>query len=300
MRPAPVVAMRVLPVRKVGERARARLPVHFMAASLIVLVALAASSLVSADLRNLEPAPAGLTADDVSRRADDNLRSDRTYMEARMTVESPRLSAPRNIHFISWEDRSTKRSFIRIREPAKDSGTGFLKLHPNLWMYVPRVERTMRVPPSMMLQSWMGSDFTNDDLVRESSEVDDYDHKLLGIDPALAVTGGSEETRRALVLEYIPHEEAAVVWGKIIAWIDIETYAPLRQEFYDEDGTKLRELTFSQHKQDGERYVPHRWTLTPLDKEGHATSIELLEMRFDVEIEESVFTKRHLQKARER
>ncbi|MEE3331177.1 MAG: outer membrane lipoprotein-sorting protein [Myxococcota bacterium] len=236
----------------------------------------------------------------MSRRADDNLRSDRTYMEARMTVESPRLSAPRNIRFISWEDRITQRSFIRIREPAKDSGTGFLKLHPNLWMYVPRVERTMRVPPSMMLQSWMGSDFTNDDLVRESSEVEDYDHNLLGIDPALSVAGVPGGTRRALVLEYIPHEEAAVVWGKIIAWIDIETYAPLRQEFYDEDGTKLRELVFSKHKQDGERYVPRRWTLTPLDKKGHATSIELLEMRFDVELDESVFTKRHLQKARER
>jgi len=300
MHPFPVVAVRISSLHKVGARTCARLRVRFRPVSLFVLAVLTVSSLASADQGRLEPVPEGLTGHEVSRRADDNLRSDRTYMEARMTVESPRLSAPRKIRFISWEDRSAQRSFIRIREPAKDSGTGFLKLHPNLWMYVPRVERTMRVPPSMMLQSWMGSDFTNDDLVRESSEVEDYDHELLGIEPALAVGGESEETRRALVLKYIPHEDAAVVWGKIIAWVDIETYAPLRQEFYDEDGTRLRELVFSEHKQDGERSVPHRWTLTPLDKKGHSTSIEVIEMRFDVELDESVFTKRHLQKARER
>jgi outer membrane lipoprotein-sorting protein len=240
----------------------------------------------------LEPAPAGISAADVARRAEDNLRSDRTYFEARMNVESPRLSRPRSVRFQSWEDRAGKRSFIRIHEPAKDTGTGFLKLGANLWMYIPRVERTIRIPPSMMLQSWMGSDFTNDDLVKESSEIDDYDHRWVGVEPALEAAGG----RRAYVIEYVPHEDAPVVWGRIVAWIAAESFAPLRQEFFDEDGEKLRVLVYSEHREVDGRLLPHRWSLTPLDKPGHRTEIELIEMKFDIELEEAVFTRRYLEK----
>jgi outer membrane lipoprotein-sorting protein len=211
-----------------------------------------------------------------------------------MVVESPRLSGPRVVAFRSWEDSTQKRSFIRILEPAKDVGTGFLKLHPNLWMYIPRVERTMRIPPSMMLQSWMGSDFTNDDLVRDSSEIDDYDHRSLGIDREGAKTGG----RSAYVIEYLPHEDAPVVWGRIVAWIDMETAAPLRQEFYDEEGEKLRVLAFSDLRPVEGRTVPHRWSLTPLDKQGHRTEIEIREIRFEAEFDDDIFTTRNLKKGR--
>jgi len=242
---------------------------------------------------SLEAVPEGLDADVLARRADDNMRSASTYFHGRMTVESPRLATPRSITFESWEDRGGKRSFVRILAPPRDAGTGFLKLGSNLWMYIPRVERTMRVPPSMMLQSWMGSDFTNDDLVRESSEVEDYDHRLLGVDPSVEEAPG----RRAYVLAYVPHEDAAVVWGRIIAWIDAETLAPLRQEFYDEDGEKLRVLRFTDHRRVGTRTVPFLWTLTPLDKPGHRTAIEVLEIRFDVELDESIFTRRHLERS---
>jgi outer membrane lipoprotein-sorting protein len=189
-----------------------------------------------------------------------------------MIVESPRLSSARTVAFSSWEDRAAKSSFIRIHEPAKDKGSGFLKLHPNLWMYVPRVERTMRIPPSMMLSSWMGSDFTNDDLVRDSSEVDDYSHELIGIEPSLESAGG----RRAYVVQYTPREEAAVVWGRIVAWIDV----------------------FSDHREIDGRWVPHHWSLTPLEKPGHSTVIELEEMRFDLKLDERIFTKRHLEETR--
>jgi outer membrane lipoprotein-sorting protein len=250
--------------------------------------------LLAAPAGALEPAPPGVDADAIARLSDDNMRSDRTFFRGRMVVESPRLRVPRSVEFSSWEDRPGKRSLIRIHAPAKDEGSGFLKLHPNMWMYIPRVERTMRIPPSMMLNSWMGSDFTNDDLMRESSEIDDYDHTLLGVEPSLASAGG----RRAYVVEYVPHEEAAVVWGRIVAWIDFETRAPLRQEFYDEDGEMLRVLEFSEHRSVDERFVPHRWTLTPLEKEGHRTVIEVESMRFDLDINEAVFTKRNLEKER--
>jgi outer membrane lipoprotein-sorting protein len=161
-------------------------------------------------------------------------------------------------------------------------------------MYVPRVERTLRIPPSMMLQSWMGSDFTNDDLVRESSAIDDYDHRLLGVDPAPEGHAGL----RAYVVEYVPHEDAAVVWGKIITWIEVEHGTPLRQDFYDESGTKLRAMVFGAIEEIDGRHYPREWTMTPLDKEGHQTHIRVDEIEFEAEIDDAVFTKRNLTKKR--
>lgn len=244
----------------------------------------------------LEPAPPGLSVDEVVKRAEDAMRGDRSYCACEMSVRSPRLAQPRTVRFESWNDAVGDRSFIRIHEPAKDAGTGFLKLPPNLWMYVPRVERTIRVPPSMMLQSWMGSDFTNDDLVRESSEVEDYDHVLLGVDPGSDKSGG----RRSYVVEYRPHEEAPVVWGRIVAWIDAERWTPLFQEFYDEEGALIRELRFSDVREVDGRNVPHVWTLTPLDKPGHQTVVRVDRIRYDLEIDDSLFTTRNLERGVDR
>jgi outer membrane lipoprotein-sorting protein len=244
----------------------------------------------------LEPAPPDLDARDIARRAQDVLYGDSTYTLARMIVVSPRLPAPRVVGFRSFcdcpLDGSSDRSFIRILSPPKDAGTGFLKLERSLWMYVPRVERTMRIPPSMMLQSWMGSDFTNDDLVRESSEINDYDQRVLGIDPAPE----GAETRRAYVVEYIPHEDAPVVWGKLLGWIDTEYFTPLRFDYFDEDGVRLRTLRFSDVREVEGRRVPHRWSMTPLDKEGHRTTIEIDEIRFEEKFDESIFTTRNLKR----
>ena len=239
-------------------------------------------------------APADLDAREVAKRVEDTLRADRTYWRAAMTVVSPRLPAPRVVTFKSWDDRPGKRSFIRILGPPKDAGSGFLKLHPNLWTYVPRVERTMRIPPSMMLQSWMGSDFTNDDLVRESSQLDDYDHRLLGVEDV--ELGGS--VVQAYVLEYVPHEDAPVVWGRIVTWVDAERWTPLRQDFFDEDGERLRTMRFGEIKFVDGRHFPHEWSMTPLDKEGYETSLRIEEIRFDPDLDAEIFTKRHLTRGR--
>jgi outer membrane lipoprotein-sorting protein len=238
----------------------------------------------------LEPAPEGVDAKQVATLAENSLRSDRTFMSASMTVRSPRLSEPRVVVFESWDDRPEKRSFIRIQAPPKDKGAAFLKLHPNLWSYVPRVERTLRIPPSMMLQPWMGSDFTNDDLVNESSAIDDYDHELLGVDPSPK----GAEGMRAYVVEYRPHEDAPVVWGRIVTWVEVEHGTPLRQEFYDEDGEKMRTLHFGKIREVQGRQVPHFWEVIPHNKEGHGTRIEIGEFRFDEEFDENVFTTRNL------
>lgn len=235
----------------------------------------------------LEPPPESPSARELAERVEATFRGESGFLDATMIVMSPRLPEPRRMRFQSWDDRRGKRSFIRVLEPAKDRGTGFLKLDRNLWSYIPRVERTIRIPPSMMLQSWMGSDFTNDDLVRESSVLDDYDHAWVGVDPG---RGGS----RAWVIEYRPREGAPVVWGRILAWIDPHKLAPVRQEFFDEAGVKLRVMTLGDFRDVGRRSYPHRWSMTPLDKPGHETSIEVNEIRFDEAFSDDLFTQRNL------
>jgi outer membrane lipoprotein-sorting protein len=237
------------------------------------------------------------TAREIAQRTEDVLRGTSAFTHGEMIVVSPRLPAPRTVEFRSWDDRGGDRSFIRILAPAKDRGTGFLKLHPNLWTYIPRVERTMRIPPSMMLQSWMGSDFTNDDLVRESSQLDDYDHRLLRVEDDFRGLDGAGPYR-AYVLEYVPHEDAPVVWGRIDTWIDSEHWSPLRQEYYDEGGEKLRVMEFGDIREVQGRWVPHLWVMTPLDKEGHETRIRIHEIEFDREFDDSIFTTRNLKNPR--
>ena len=231
-----------------------------------------------------------LDARDIAKRSDAVLRADTTMMAVRMTVKSPRLSGDRKVAFHSWEDRRRDRSFIRILSPTKDAGTGFLRLPPNLWTYIPRVERSMRIPPSMMLQPWMGSDFTNDDLVNESSDVDDYDHTLLRVEKDADGRPGL----RAYVVQYVPHEDVAVVWGRIEGWIEAEHYWPMRQDFYDEDGVRVRTLRYDDVREVEGRHVPHRWVMTPLEKKGHETRIELESIAFDPVIDPGVFTTRNL------
>ena len=259
---------------------------HFLFALAATLVA-APSALAA----SYEPVPDDAPAPRaIAERVEDVFRGTTARFEATMTVTSPRLPVPRRVRFRSWDDRESGRSFIRILAPAKDKGMGFLKLPPNLWNYIPRVEKTMRIPPSLMLQSWMGSDFTNDDLVRESSQLDDYDHVLLGVDP------GGDGRGRAWVLEYRPHDDAPVVWGRIVTWIEVERFAPLRQDFYDESGERLREMRFDEIREVGGRPYPHRWQMEPLDKEGHLTQIDVHDIQFDEAIPSRIFTKRNLEK----
>jgi len=242
---------------------------------------------------DLEPPDAALSARDVVSRMEDNMRGvASSTCDATMTVTSPRLPAPREVRFRCWEDRVGERSFIRIVAPAKDKGVGFLKIPPNLWNYIPRVERTVRIPPSMMMQSWMGSDFTNDDLVRESSVLDDYEHVFLGVDPEFAALDGAP--RRVHVIEYQPHEDAPVVWGRIVVWVDAERFVPLQQEFFDEDGVRLRRMSLGDVREVQGRSVPHLWRMVPLDKDGHETKLQYQSLRFDEPIDAAVFTKRNL------
>jgi hypothetical protein len=264
-----------------------RSPARRRAAVRAALVLLLAEPAAAADLA---PAPADLDARAIVEHSVDALRGRTTYLRATMQIESPRLPAPRTVTFRSWDDGPGRRSFIRILAPAKDAGTGYLKRHPTLWTWLPRVERVVRLPPSMMHQSWMGSDFTNDDLVRHSDAVDDYAHRLLGVDSAPA----DAPDRPAWVVESLPHDDAAVVWARIVAWIDVADAAPQRQEFYAEDGARVRTLRFGDVRTVQGRPVPHRWSAVPDGETGRATTVTVEEIRFDEVLAEDLFTPEHL------
>jgi outer membrane lipoprotein-sorting protein len=231
------------------------------------------------------------TAEELVRRAEDILRGSTAEMTATMTVETPRWT--RELKFHSWDDKGGDRSFVRILSPRKDRGTGFLRQELHLWTYLPRVERVMRIPASMMLQPWMGSDFTNDDLVRESSFVDDYVPKRLGDRDLDGVP--------LVGLELIPHEEAAVVWGRVELWIESERFAPRLFIYFEEaeagEFAKVRTMRFEDIRDVQGRPLPHLWEMIPEDKPGHHTTIQVESIRFDEPLDDGIFTHENLRRA---
>jgi hypothetical protein len=181
-----------------------------------------------------------------------------------------------------------RRTLIRVLAPKKSEGQGFLKLDYSMWMYLPTVERTIMIPPSMMLQDFLGSDFSYDDLVKAARAVDDYTHRLL-----------REETlneTRTWVVELIPKPEAPVVYGKLILWLRVGDYVPLRQEFFDEGGTLLKTLHYGDVRQFNDRAIPARWRLVNGIEKGHTTELKIIEARFNLPLPRELFTQRRLER----
>ena len=224
---------------------------------------------------------ADLSVKEIVRKRDDLMRGESVFGKYEMIIKSRRWE--RTVRFEAWSEGKDK-SFIVITYPKKDKGSTFLRIKTDMWQYVPKIEKTIKIPPSMMLQSWMGSDFTNDDLVKESSIVNDYTHTLL------------REEEDAFIIESFPKPDAAVVWGKIVQWIDKEKFVPVKDEFYDEDGALVRRFIYDDVKELSDRYYPMRWTIEPLseEKEGHKTKIIISEIELDILLEKDVFTMRAL------
>ncbi|URI07757.1 outer membrane lipoprotein-sorting protein [Aquincola tertiaricarbonis] len=205
--------------------------------------------------------------------------------EYEMTIATPRWQ--RTLGLRLWMDRP-RRSFVRILSPAKEAGIGSLRIGTEMWNYLPNVERIVKIPPSMMLQPWMGSDFTNDDLVKESSILDDYTHKVI------ATVRLDGET--VVQVEAVPKPDAAVVWGRIIYWVRRADAMPLKQEFFSERGERVRVLTFSDVRQVGGRILPTRWEMRPDAKPGNSTTVVLKNAVFDRPVHDEIFSQRNLQK----
>ncbi|MBE9502923.1 MAG: outer membrane lipoprotein-sorting protein [Proteobacteria bacterium] len=226
-----------------------------------------------------------LSALDIIKKVDQLLRGDSAHSVMEMTIINPRWK--RTLKMESWE-RGRKESLVRILAPKKEEGVGSLKIDYQMWNYLPRVERIIKIPPSMMMSSWMGSDFTNDDLVKESSIVEDYSHTLLGT----VDLNGTD----AFKIEAIPKPEAPVVWGKLYFFVREKDYVPLRQEYFSESGELVRYLNFSDIKVMGGRLLPTVWEMVPLNKKGKKTIINLIQIQFDLPLKDELFSLRNLKK----
>jgi len=200
-----------------------------------------------------------------------------------MTITTPHWQ--RTLEMQMWMERP-QRTFIRILAPRKEKGISSLRIKDEMWNYLPKVERTIKVPPSMMLQPWMGSDFTNDDLVKESNVINDYRHEILSIKDMDGVL--------TYVIQAVPKAEAAVVWGKLIYYIRKQDLMPLRQEYYSERGELIKVLSFSDVKEMDGRLLPTRWKMQTVRKPGNETVVELKEVKFNRPIANKVFSLRNL------
>ena len=225
--------------------------------------------------------------ENIVRQADEKFRGSSSIGELTMIIERP--SWTRTVSMKNWT-LGNDYSLIYITTPAKEKGQVFLKRDKEMWNWVPNIERMIKIPPSMMMQSWMGSDFTNDDLVKESSMADDYDQKLMGEEEF----GGYQ----CYKIQLIPHDDAAVVWGKVIMWISKEELHWLKAEFYDEDEYLVNTEILSDIKKMDDRVMPTRLEMIPADEEGHKTTLIFDKIDFDVKIDESFFSQQKMKRIR--
>jgi len=221
------------------------------------------------------------TARELVQQVQDRLRSDSSVARYTMRIET--ADWQREVRLDAWDDRARKRFFIRILAPRKDKNTTWLKDGGNLWMYLPKLERDIRIPPSMMLSNWMGSDFTNDDLVKMESVVVDYRHRFVS------------DADGVYVVTSVPKPNAPVVWGKIVRRITHDGI-PLSEDYYDEHGHHMRQLTFDQVQQMGGRRIPTRWIMQAVDEPDKHTIMILERITFDAQIADHVFSRANLKR----
>ena len=222
-------------------------------------------------------------AKSIVQKSEDKMRGNSSYAE--MTIKIVRPTWQREMKMKTWS-KGTKRALIYVLSPQKDKGIVFLKRDKEVWNYIPSIERNIKMPPSMMSQSWMGTDFTNDDLVKEASVTDDYTHVLQGD----TLLGG----RECYKIMMKPTINASVVWGKIIVWIDKKDYLQLRSEFYDEENVLISVMVGSEIKQLGGRVLPTKFEMIPMDKKGNMTVMIYDQLKFDFPLEDQFFSTQNM------
>ncbi len=228
-----------------------------------------------------------LTAKEIVQKMDENAFGGRLKSTMKMTIIRPTWT--RTMALKSWADGDDY-SLILITSPAREKGISYLKRAKEMWNFQPSIDRTVKMPPSMMMQSWMGSDFKNDDLVRQSSIVEDYTHKLLGKETI--------DGRECYKIEMVPDEDAPVVWGKVIIWIDVKDFLNLKTEHYDEDNDLVDTILGEDVQKMGGRTLPARMVLLPADETGHKTIMEYQSIEFDTKFEDRFFSTQNMKRVR--
>jgi len=218
----------------------------------------------------------------VMKTIDELYRSESSYSEVSMDIVTPHYE--RTLTMRVWTEGMDK-TFIRIDSPKKEEGMGTLRIHDEMWNFLPKTNKVMKVPPSMMMGSWMGSDFTNDDLVSEFTYLDDYTCQWAEVD---------DPQPDVLYIKCIPNDGVPVVWGYLIMAVRASDYIPLWERYYDEKGRHVRRMEYSDVRRFGERLLPSTMTVIPENKEGHKTVIRYETAQFDAGVDSDVFSLRNL------
>jgi outer membrane lipoprotein-sorting protein len=224
-----------------------------------------------------------LSAEEIVRKTDANMRGN--TLQGEMIIRTIRPSWTREMGVKIWM-KGNDYAVILITAPVKEKGVAFLKRRKEVWNWIPVLERSIKLPPSMMSQSWMGTDFTNDDLVKESSMVTDYDHTLL-----------NDTTIRGVAcyqIRMIPKPEAAVVWSKLNLYVDKKNLVEMCVQFFDEEGEMVSIMNSLEIARLGGRMIPTRVEMIPLDKKNQRTEIIYKSLVFDQPVDDSFFTLQQL------
>lgn len=224
---------------------------------------------------------------EIVKKMDEKMTGKYSHQELTMTIIRP--SWQRSVSLKSWA-LGTDYSMILVTAPAREKGQAFLKRNKEMWNWVPSINRMIKIPPSMMMQSWLGSDFTNDDLVRESSVVVDYTHKMAGEE--------NIQDRKCWKIELTPKPEAAVVWGKVYLWVTQNDYLQLKAEFYDEDDGLVNTMDLSDIKEIGGRTLPTKWEMIPAGEDGKRTILVIEKADFTTPIQEDFFSQQNMKRLR--
>lgn len=227
------------------------------------------------------------TAKDIVEKADKKRMGNTSQSTISLSVIRPNWQ--RDMDLRVWS-KGSQYLLILITAPARDNGTAFLKRGREFWNWIPRIERNVKLPPSAMAQAWMGSDFSNDDLVKMSSMVEDYDHKMLGSEQV--------DGRTAYKIEMVPKEEAAVVWGKIISWIDKAEALFLKTEYYDEDGELINTVYGKDIKTMDGRTVTSKLEIQPAEDPENKTVLIYRELIFDEPMADNFFSLQNMKRVK--
>jgi len=227
------------------------------------------------------------SAKEIVRKANDLMQGQTNESFMRMTIVRPTWQ--RSIAFHSWSKGSAF-SLVIITDPAKEKGQTFLKRKTEMWNWIPTIQRLIKLPPSMMAQGWMGSDFTNDDLLKAASIVDDYDQTLLGNEVCNDI--------ECYKIKLIPKSSTAVVWGSLIKWISQKGYFQIKTEFYDEDNQLVKTESTSKIKNMGDREIPTHFEIIPADKPGNKTIVDFEKATFNKPLDDGFFSQQNMKTIR--
>ena len=228
-----------------------------------------------------------LEADTIIRAAMDHWRGATSYSEMTMTIHRPDWE--RSMSMRSWT-QGDKISLVRVTQPKQDAGNGTLLKDRNMWTFSPKVNRVMKVPSSLMNQSWMGSDFSNKDISRSTDILHEYDHTLLEI--------RRHNGHSIYVIEAVPHEEAAVVWGKEVLHIR-DDYVLMEEQYWDQDGVLVKSMRTLEVQEMSGRAVATHMRMQKADTEEEWTQVLVQAIAFDLELSPRIFTLSYLRNPRE-